>query len=72
MGREQIERDLTQAEGHVRQGEQHILCQRELITDVERDGHDISEAQALLALFDETLCRHIEYRNRLTRDLDAL
>jgi hypothetical protein len=47
MDRAIIQDHLAQAERHVSQGERHLSRQREIIADLERDGHDSSVAQAL-------------------------
>lgn len=41
---------LAQAERHVAEGQAHIKRQRELIVELQRDGHDTREAQRLLDL----------------------
>ena len=46
---------LAEAEEHVVSGRRAIIRQRELILDLERDGHEAAEARRLLATFEEML-----------------
>lgn len=46
---------LAEAEEHVVSGRRAIIRQRELILDLERDGHEAAEARRLLATFEEVL-----------------
>ncbi len=66
------ERDLAQAERHVRLGEQHLALQRQLIAELERDGHDTVQAKAILRAFEETQALHIQHRDRLRRKLHEI
>ena len=69
MDRAILEQHLLQAESHVTLGEQHIARQREIVTQLERDGHGSTEARKLLALFVETQAAHIADVDRLQRQL---
>jgi hypothetical protein len=69
MDRATIELHLTQAERHVSEGERHIKRQRELVAELERDGHDISKAVSLLARFQEMQELHVADRDRLRNEL---
>jgi hypothetical protein len=46
IDRKILERHLAQAERHVAVGQEHLIRQRELIAQLERDGHDASEAES--------------------------
>jgi hypothetical protein len=51
---------IAQAEEHIADGEQRIARQRELIAELERDGHDTKEAHGLL----ETMVKLLEQMQR--------
>jgi hypothetical protein len=72
MDRWMVERHLAQAERHVAQGESHIARQREIILDLASGGHDLKEAKALLAQFEDTQSSHIADRDRIRAELAAL
>ena len=72
MDREMVERHLAQAQRHVKEGERHIAGQRELLTRLDRDGHDTTEAAKLLANFEDLQRMHLTDRDRLERELAAL
>ena len=69
MDREMIIRHLAEAEEHVALGLRHIVEQEARIKDLDRDGHDSTEARRLLRLFRETQVQHVEHRDRLLGDL---
>jgi hypothetical protein len=54
---------LAEAEEHVVSGRRAIIRQRELILDLERDGHEAAEARRLLATFEEVLKLHMADRD---------
>jgi hypothetical protein len=60
---------LYQAERHVASGERHIARQHDLIAELQRDGHDTTEAKALLKKFEELQTMHLNDRDRLLREL---
>ena len=60
---------LQRARNHVTQSEQHVRRQRELIADMERDGHDTELARELLAKFEKMLMLHLANRDRLIEEL---
>lgn len=60
---------LAQARHHVAQGEEHVARQTKLVAELERDGHDTSEARRLLAQFIIMQSMHIEDCNRLEAEL---
>ena len=71
MDREMLKQRLIVAEEHILLGERHIVRQRELVAELERDGHDTAEAIRLLTSFEELQVLHIADRDRLRRELDA-
>jgi hypothetical protein len=70
MERALIVEHLAQAERHVAEGQQHIERQRQIIRELERDGHDLAIAEALLTQFEEMQLLHISDRDRLRVELD--
>jgi hypothetical protein len=69
MNRTILQDHLAQAERHVAEGEGHLSRQREIVTKLERDGHDSVSARATLAQFEELQAMHIADRDRLLREL---
>jgi hypothetical protein len=69
MDRSLIEEHLAQANRHVAEGEGHVTKQRELVAQMERDGHDTTEALKLLGHFEELQELHIADRNRIEEEL---
>jgi len=69
-----IERHLAQAETHVVQGESHLARQKEIVAELERDGHEeaAQAARDLLATFELTQQSHVEDRDRLREELATL
>jgi len=64
MDKTAIERDLARVEHHVRQGEQSIARQRDIITDLERGGHDTAQVKTLLGQLEATQALHVGHRER--------
>jgi hypothetical protein len=58
---------LAEAEEHVVSGRRAIIRQRELILDLERDGHEAAEARRLLATFEEMLKLNMADRDTCRR-----
>jgi Spy/CpxP family protein refolding chaperone len=69
MHRDMLLDHLAQARRHVAQGEQHVMRQRELVAEMERDGHDTAQSRALLKQFEELLALHVADRDRMEREL---
>jgi len=69
MDRALLTNRLYQAERHVANGERHIARQFDLIAELQRDGHDTTEAKALLKKFEELQVMHLNDRDRLLREL---
>jgi hypothetical protein len=58
-----LARHLAEAEEDVISSRRTIIRQRELILDLERDGHETGEAKRLLATFEEVLRLHMADRD---------
>ena len=56
-----------QAELHVTLGERHVARQREIIAELERNGHDVTQAKELLAVFLETQALYVGDRDRFLK-----
>jgi hypothetical protein len=72
MDREMLERHLALAERHVAEGQPRVDSQRRLVAELERDGHDITEARRMLTAFEETQQLHVEDRDRIRKELEGL
>jgi len=57
------------ANRHIASGTRVIIRQRQLIDELEADGHDTREALALLARFEDMLALHLADRDRLFGEL---
>jgi hypothetical protein len=60
---------LKQARSHVAIGERQIAEHKEVIADLERDGHDSTRARKSLALLDALQKMHVAERARLEKEL---
>jgi hypothetical protein len=60
---------LAQTERHVAEGKQQVARQREIVAELERDGHNAAAARDLLRLFEEMQAMHIADRDRILEDL---
>jgi hypothetical protein len=67
--RDTPEQRLARAEGYVAMSKRHIASQRAFAAGLLRDGHDTSQALALLLRFEELQQLHIADRNRLREEL---
>ena len=72
MDRDILERHLARVEERVAIGATNIARQRELIAELERDGHDASQAKQMLAQFLDLQAMHIADRDRLIKELSEL
>lgn len=71
MDRRFLEENLAMVEGHVAEGEIHLLRQRRLISDLRRDGHDTTQARGLLAAFEAAQASHCAHRDQLRLELSG-
>ena len=69
MNREMIIDHLKQAERHIAEGRGHVERQRQIVEELVRRGDDARRSTALLELFEETLAKHIEDRDRIRSEL---
>jgi hypothetical protein len=69
MDRDTLEQRLAQAEGYMAMSKGHIASQRTFAAGLLRDGHDASQALALLSRFEELQQLHIADRDRLRGEL---
>jgi hypothetical protein len=70
MDRNTILEHLALAQRHVREAEQHVDRQRQLIAELERDGHDVTLANALLDQMEQLYVMHMSDRDRLQKEAD--
>jgi hypothetical protein len=71
MDLEMILRHQAQAEKHIAEGYQHVARQREIVAELERDGHDSALSRELLTEFEKGLATDIEIRDLITKELAA-
>jgi hypothetical protein len=71
MDRQTMLEHLTMAERHVTEGENPPLAAKALIAELDRDGHDIEDARAILATMLETQQLHMEGPGRILRELSS-
>ncbi len=69
MDRAALQHNLAQAERHVAEGERHLARQEAIIAELDRDGHDATEALKLLATLRATQALHEQDLKRLLRQL---
>jgi hypothetical protein len=71
MDRAMIVAHLAQAKEHVASGERQIARQREIVAEMERDGHYAvaKSARDLLRKFEELQVEHVSHRDRLLKEL---
>jgi hypothetical protein len=72
--REMSERHLKQVEGHLSRSEHHISRQIDIVTKLERKGHEnaAQTGRELLLIFKQTLKYQLDKRDRLRAELSAL
>jgi len=68
MDRQIIMQHLAQAERHAADGEIIAVRQKELIAEIERQGHDAANARASLVLFKDLQRMHSADASRLRRE----
>jgi hypothetical protein len=69
MDRVRIEEHLNQAEQHITLGMMHISRPQQIIAELQRDGHDTTDAEALLATLEETQRLHLSGRETILDEL---
>ena len=63
---------LVATEQHIVEAEKRVASQREIVAELERDGHRTTAARGLLAAFETLLAMHLADRQRLRSEHDAL
>ncbi len=71
MDRHMLLEHLAKANEHVLLGERHVRRQRELVAELERDGHDTTGARKLLEQFEKLQAMHEADRDRIERELEG-
>jgi hypothetical protein len=71
MDQEMLKRHLAEAEEHIATGK-NIARQRDLIAQLERDGHDTASAKTFLREFEQLQAMHIAEREQLLRELHEI
>lgn len=69
MDRKLEQQHLQEAERHVAEGREHINKQRQIIAELERDGHDTSTARELLETLEQSQRMHEEHRAHIKAEL---
>jgi len=64
-----LEDQLAAAERHLAEAERHIAYQRELLAQLEREGHNTAQATEVLKKFEEVLALRITDRDRVRKAL---
>ena len=72
MDREMLKRHLAQAEENIATGDKNIARQRDVIAQLERDGHDTASARSFLREFEQLQAVLIAERERLLSELSEL
>ncbi len=60
---------LRMAERHVVEGERRVNRQERIVAELDRDGHNATEARRLLGNFYDAQRLHLEHRSRMLREL---
>jgi hypothetical protein len=69
MDRTTLQQHLAQAERHAAEGRRHLARQEALVAELDRDGHDTTEARKVLATLRATQTLHEEDVGRLLGEL---
>jgi hypothetical protein len=62
---------IEEGKRHLREGEARVARQKELIAELERDGHETAQARDLLASFEATLEAQHHHMNLMMRRFRA-
>jgi hypothetical protein len=68
MTEETGETEGEQALRHMREGQKNVTRQQAVVERLRRDGHDTTQAEALLKTFWETLQEHVQHVDLLRRE----
>lgn len=69
MDRAVWQEHLAQTERHIVEAEKRVARQREIVAELERDGHRTTAARGRLAAFESLLAMYLADRQRLRREL---
>jgi hypothetical protein len=69
MDRAVWQEHLAQIERQIVEAEKRVARQREIVEQLEGDGHRATAARGLLAAFERLLAMHLADRQRLRREL---
>jgi hypothetical protein len=72
MDREMLKRHLAQGEENIATGDKNIARQRDVIAELERDGHDTASARTFLRELEQLQVVLIAERERLLSELSEL
>jgi hypothetical protein len=72
MDREMLKRHLAQGEENIATGDKNIARQRDVIAQLERDGHDTASARSFLREFEQLQAVLTAERERLLSELSEL
>jgi hypothetical protein len=68
--RAMYEDHLAKANAALTEGEGHLMKQRAIVAQLTADGHDVSEATALLNTLIQTEAMHEQHRKTILAELD--
>jgi hypothetical protein len=71
MDREMLKRHLAQGEENIATGDKNIARQRDVIAQLERDGHDTASARSFLREFEQLQAVLTAERERLLSELSV-
>jgi hypothetical protein len=73
MGKDSIEERLAQAERHLEHGREQIVCQQEIITELDANGHIViaNQARSLLRASLVSQAVHKKDRDQLRLELHS-
>jgi hypothetical protein len=72
MDRHTLEKHLSKSESHVATGERNIARQRQIVADLEQDGHDSTTARKILDAFEALQRLLVLDRDRAAGELQHL
>jgi hypothetical protein len=72
MSRIELQRRLARAITRVGISENNVARQRRVAAELERDGHDVTQAKEILAELERAHALQVADRDRLERELAAL
>lgn len=64
-----LQEKLAEADRHINHAEDLIARQRNIVADLQRDGHDLEKAQALLSTMIEALEQMYRHRSVIEAEL---